>query len=81
MNDDRLYAENEISDEEFRMIMRMIPDSEMVHAGHLKDIAAWLREEGKRGRYMSDRGLVLFSTALLNWVLAESQTKTGRIVN
>ena len=71
----------EMTDEEFERTERMLADSAIVNVGHLKDVVAWIREEGKKGRYMSGRGLVCLAETLLNWMASESHYATREIIN
>lgn len=81
MNDERVLIEEGLSDEEFRRLMRMINDSSVVPVAHLKDIAAWLRYEGMNGRYIDSDGIILFSSALVQWMAEESRNEIRRIIN
>ena len=77
MNEDHMS----LTDDEFGMMLHMISDNDTVPVGHLKDIVAWIREEGKKGMIMDSRDLILFSSALLSWMVSESGKTAWGIIN
>ena len=78
---DRQYAELGLSDGEFRRMLRSVNDTDVVTIGHLKDIIAWLRAEGQRGRGLDSRGCILFAESLMEWLAHEVRITPGSVVN
>lgn len=70
-----------LPEDEYRRLLRSIPDSDVVPVAHLKDVMAWLREQGYDDKHLNSDGMIMFAERMLYWMAENCSSRKVGVLN